>query len=291
MSFRASIIIPVHNRAETLEHALRSVCAQTLPAFETIVIDDGSTDGTADAARGFSDRMNRLRLIEQPNAGPGAARNRGIELAKGDWLVFLDSDDRFHAEKLEAFAAAAAHGADFIHSDRSYQFPDGSGRARSNYQAERMREKPFLFSGFFVKTSTVAAARTLVERTGARFAEDLRTCEDYQFFWSALGDASSIAYIERPLTRIAETPGSLTRRDNSSEILRDNVLMTTRMIDRTSSEELSERLRSLRYRCAQSMLLQSRREPKLLWDRYKFIARFVGHRKASQALTSALLST
>jgi glycosyltransferase involved in cell wall biosynthesis len=85
-----SVIIPVYNREGILAEAIDSALGQSEAALEIIVVDDGSTDGTADIAKGYG---RRIRYVFQENAGPPAARNRGIEMAQGDTIAFLDSDD------------------------------------------------------------------------------------------------------------------------------------------------------------------------------------------------------
>ena len=92
-----SVIIPTFNRARTITHAVESVLQQTHRPLELIVVDDGSTDGTAEVLRAYQDR---LIYVYQENAGPAAARNRGIRESKGDLLAFLDSDDEWRAAKL-----------------------------------------------------------------------------------------------------------------------------------------------------------------------------------------------
>ena len=100
-----SVIINVYNGEAYLAEAIDSVQAQTYAHRELIVVDDGSTDGTAGVAARYGDA---LRYLRQENAGIGAARNLGIEHARGEYLAFLDADDRFVADKLERQLAAFA---------------------------------------------------------------------------------------------------------------------------------------------------------------------------------------
>lgn len=95
---RISVVIPAHNAGEHLGRALQSVLAQTRPADEILVVDDGSTDKTAEVTRSFGSAVTYLR---QDQRGAGAARNQGIEAATGNWIAFLDADDEWRPEKLQ----------------------------------------------------------------------------------------------------------------------------------------------------------------------------------------------
>ena len=93
-----SVIIPVHNRQNWIPESIQSVIEQTYPAYEIIVVDDGSDDKLEEAIQAFT---GKIKLIRHPqNKGVSAARNTGAKAATGDWLAFLDSDDRWHAKKL-----------------------------------------------------------------------------------------------------------------------------------------------------------------------------------------------
>ncbi|WP_374657475.1 glycosyltransferase family 2 protein [Inhella sp.] len=103
---RWSVVIPLHNKQEFIGATLRSACHQAGGSdVEVIVIDDGSTDESAARVSEVGDK--RIRLIQQPNAGVAAARNRGIQEASGEWVVFLDADDILHPQALDAYREMA----------------------------------------------------------------------------------------------------------------------------------------------------------------------------------------
>lgn len=99
-----SVVVTFYNQAEFVASALDSVLAQTYPAFEVIVVDDGSTDGTLNACSAYGDRIT---LIHQENAGPSGARNSGLRRSRGSLVAFLDGDDIWSPEKLEVQVALA----------------------------------------------------------------------------------------------------------------------------------------------------------------------------------------
>lgn len=103
MSPLVSVIMPVHNGEKYLSEAIESILAQDYRPIEVILIDDGSTDGTSEIARSFSPMV---KYWYQANAGTGAARNRGVELAQGSFFAFLDADDLWLPDKLTIQMAA-----------------------------------------------------------------------------------------------------------------------------------------------------------------------------------------
>jgi glycosyltransferase involved in cell wall biosynthesis len=94
-----SIIIPTYNRAHLIGNTIQSVLSQSYPHFEIIVVDDGSTDNTEDVIASFD--SPKIRYIKIKNSERGYARNYGAKQAKGEWLYFLDSDDKLYPNHLE----------------------------------------------------------------------------------------------------------------------------------------------------------------------------------------------
>ena len=108
-----SVIIPAYNGSQFIERTLVSVCSQTYRNLEILVINDGSTDDTADIAERLARADPRLRVITTANRGVAAARNHGVECAAGDYVAFVDADDLWHPTKIaKQMAALARHGDD-----------------------------------------------------------------------------------------------------------------------------------------------------------------------------------
>lgn len=132
-----SVIIPVFNGELFLSNALDSVFAQDYRPIEVIVVDDGSTDGTSRIIQMFS---NKVRSTYQTNAGPPVARNRGVEMAEGNMIAFLDSDDLWPKNKLEVQLArlTANPTPDIVLGHLQYfsEIIDSDGKCRMNYWTE-----------------------------------------------------------------------------------------------------------------------------------------------------------
>jgi hypothetical protein len=120
-----SVVIPTFNRANQIGRAIDSVLAQSIQPFEVIVVDDGSTDNTADVCRRFA---NSIRYVWQKNGGASSSRNHGIQLASAEWIAFLDSDDYWVPEHLERMAAAmreTSASASLYFADMAMPEPEG----------------------------------------------------------------------------------------------------------------------------------------------------------------------
>ena len=123
-----SIVLPVYNRERYISEAIESVLRQTYENYELIVIDDGSTDDSIKKVKALSDRFKgRMVLVSQENGGPSAAKNIGIQIATGEYIAFLDSDDFWHPEKLEKQMALFALHAHIAFTYTGYNLVDEKG--------------------------------------------------------------------------------------------------------------------------------------------------------------------
>ncbi|HLM57547.1 MAG TPA: glycosyltransferase family A protein [Pyrinomonadaceae bacterium] len=216
---RVSVIIPLYNKAAHVRRSLDSVAAQTFDDFEVIVVDDGSTDGGERAAAEYADA--RFRLVSQKNAGPGAARNRGIREASGELLAFLDADDEWLPEYLargvalldETGAAACASG--------YFQHPPGVSR-ESMWRARGIREgthrvgpdtPPALVAhmlAYMSPWSTMARA-DVVRRWGGFYDADRCLYAEDAFLWLKVLLNETVAFSLEPLVRFNQGASELSK--------------------------------------------------------------------------------
>ena len=192
---RVSIIIPTYNRRDLVREALASVQAQTYQDCELIVVDDGSTDGTAEVVQEFPG----VHYVSQSNRGVAAARNRGVALSCGELVAFLDSDDLWQPGKLDAQVAFFATCPDAqICQTEEIWLRNG---VRVNPHNKHRKTGGDIFARSLerclVSPSAVMVRRELFKRIGG-FDERLPACEDYDL-WLRIAVTTPIFLIETPL--------------------------------------------------------------------------------------------
>jgi len=191
-----SVVIPTFNRASVITRALESILLQTRPPDEILVVDDGSTDDTAERVRA---EFPGVRLIEQENRGVGAARNAGIRAATGTWIALLDSDDEWLVEKLERQLRAVTTELETVlcHTDEIWI---RRGR-RVNPMKKHRKHGGHIFGHCLplcvISPSSVLLHRRLFETVGW-FDEDLPACEDYDL-WLRVTARFPVLFIDEPL--------------------------------------------------------------------------------------------
>lgn len=212
-----SVVMPAFNNADTVGRALASIAAQTLPPAEVIVVDDGSTDGTAEAVRAMAAAMNgvRLRLFRQTNQGAGAARNRAVVAARGTWLAFLDADDQWLPAKIERSMAVLEAGGLIMCSHNLFNVgPDGETLNDSRARWLRDPADPYrtLFLRGFISSSTVVVRKDAVLAVGG-FDAGLRSAQDYELWLAVLARAGGrFETFADPLLRYTLAPEGITSR-------------------------------------------------------------------------------
>jgi glycosyltransferase involved in cell wall biosynthesis len=196
---KVSVIIPAHNAARFVTETVESVLNQTHRNLEVIVVDDGSTDETAEVLRAFDDR---IVLRSQPNGGVARARNEGARVATGEWLAFLDADDLWLPDKLERQLGLADPGTSWIYSDR-FNFGSREGVPEVQSEITAMYEgdvfTALLVEGNFISSSTVIVRKEIFDRAGG-YCENLRGTEDWDL-WIRVSERNPIRFCPMQLLR------------------------------------------------------------------------------------------
>jgi len=219
---QVSVVIPAYNAARTLPTTLDSVLNQGSAVCEVLVVDDGSQD---DSAALLTQRFPTVRVIRQDNAGVAAARSRGVELARGDWIAFLDADDLWLPGKLNAqLEALAKQPACRLAYTAWAVWPSEDARPEPRWLQDVLASAddpsrwsgpsgwiyPELLLGCEVWTSTVLMERELFVELGG-FDPKLTIGEDYDL-WLRASRVTPIQHLPRPYALYRSHAGSLTRR-------------------------------------------------------------------------------
>lgn len=209
-----SVIVAAYQAAGTIGRALGSIAAQTLKPMEVVVVDDGSTDGTASAAEACAEGMDGIRLRvfrSESNLGAGAARNRAIDESTQPVLAFLDADDEWMPEKLERSIAYLEDG-NLALVAHDYVTGEGVDAPRTHCGC-RFREGPDPFVGLYRKgyipTSSVVTKRSAVLAAGG-FDPELRNAQDFDLWLAMLREPGTpFLVFAEPLMRYHISPGSI----------------------------------------------------------------------------------
>jgi len=200
-----SCIVPVFNGERFVADAVESILAQTYLQREVIVVDDGSDDGTPDVLARFGDQV---RVLRQPNSGPSAARNQGMEESRGAFVAFLDADDIWVEDKLESQMAAF---------EASPRIQLCSGHIKSFWVPELDNERrafedhPYHRERALLSPCTVLVRRELFQRLGG-FDPELRNAEDTDWFHRMLKAEIDYETLPRLLVHRRQHTANLTRK-------------------------------------------------------------------------------
>lgn len=217
---RISVIIPVYNTREWLPRCLESVASQSVPEedYEIVIVNDGSTDGSETVAAEFAAGHPNVRVISQPNAGLSAARNAGLAAAGGDYIWFVDSDDRVAPESLQKIIAACSSAPDVVALGSAresaacirpdgYYPPELAGSVLSGREMMRLRGLKSVCSPFYV------FKRQFLALGGFRFLPGILH-EDEEFTPRVLYAAATVAFVPEVCYVAVAREGSITRKAN-----------------------------------------------------------------------------
>lgn len=209
-----SVIIPVYNKERSLKNTIHSVLSQSYKDLEILCVDDGSTDSSVEILKSFDDK--RIRIVSQANSGVSAARNKGLELSKGEWLFFLDADDELLPAALETLHNLATSG--------NYFFAVGNIIIKSRkekWYCNNIKEKPSnnVFKDIVLNRCFPRTGNIIFRNSKARnvyFDKNLSRNEDIDFFSRLLNQKNGIITHKCVLKYVLEN-NALSKNKNNNE--------------------------------------------------------------------------
>ncbi len=247
-----STIIPAYNAQDFIAETIESALAQTYADHEIIVVDDGSTDRTCEIVDAYRDKV---RLIRQENAGPAAARNRGVQESTGEWIAFLDADDLWYENKLTTqIQRAGETGALFVYANR-ISIGDCEHVSKLQSDAVELVEGDIftkLLVGNVITLSSVLLRKDVFVEAGG-FNEDLslKAVEDWEL-WLRISEKHEIALCREPLLEYRFHTDGISRSVATMEQNLFNVLEIA--METPRGREISKSTRSKAYAAAWSVL-------------------------------------
>lgn len=215
-----SIVIAAFNCEAWILSTVADVLNQTLKDFELIVVDDGSTDGTRKILEGVTDK--RLRVVSQPNSGaPASPRNHGIRLARGEWVSFLDHDDRWSPNRLERVdrEIETYSDSDVVTHRMQISTPDlkKQGYSPSFFDKKVSQNKSALYESLLTRGNVVYTSATTVRRSwlqklgGFNEAKDVATAEDFDLWLRLASHGARFCFLNEFLGHYILQTGAMTR--------------------------------------------------------------------------------
>jgi hypothetical protein len=225
---RIAVIIPAYNQAHYLCAAVDSVLASTFPDFELVIVNDGSTDRTAEVAASFNDP--RVRTVHQANQGLSAARNTGIRCSQAPYLTFLDSDDLFLPEKLEVLSRALDDDSQLgLVAGQAVLIDQHGARLGSDFTGELPQPASRLVLGNPLHVGSVMLRREWQERVGF-FDESLRSYEDWDLWLRLALAGCPMRSIPQPVSAYRFHTGQMIR--NGAQMTQASFATLQKVYDR-----------------------------------------------------------
>jgi hypothetical protein len=210
---RFTVLVPVYNHERYIGQALDSLLGQTFADWEAVVVDDGSTDGTPAVIEGYAARDGRFRVIHKPNGGVGTALNRGLHEARGDWVLWLSSDDLFAPRKLEQHQKVAAERPECrMHVTRFWNLEDATGIRTVSSPGSRFPKGSFAVLDL-LRHNFIAGISICVDRRSwlavGGFDETMRYGQDHDM-WLRLLSEVPVCFLPERTCLSRQHPGQWT---------------------------------------------------------------------------------
>lgn len=268
-----SIVLPCYNSERYLEQTLASVLAQTYSHWELIAVDDSSSDRTAAMLANAADKDPRIRPIFRRERGgrPAVTKNTGLQHVRGEFVAFIDHDDLFLPEKIEASVRVLQEQADCVAVFHDLEFIDAAGTPSSRYLPDLLRDaqhhwsaaapdlylsddrfwafQMLRYAGFHTITTLIARHR--IPKEQLRFDTSYMVCDDTDL-WIRLGKAGRVAYLDRVLAQYRIHGNNIT--SNSHKVHKDITTLIAHNLRERSVGLTSEEMLRLRRRLSSAYL-------------------------------------
>ena len=205
-----SVIVPIYKIPEYLSCCIDSILAQTYPDFELILVDDGSPDDYGRICDDYAKRDNRIKVVHKVNGGLTSARNAGLEVAKGEWIMHVDGDDWIEPDMIESLIEAAQiTGADMVIGDFVKYGPSAGYNKLPTWGSDKKKS----MSNYLAYTMTTIwgsiARRSLYADHSLKSPEGISYCEDFHLIVRLCHFANKIVNVHRPFYHYRYRPTSI----------------------------------------------------------------------------------
>lgn len=279
-----SIAVPVYNAEKYLRQCLDSVLSQSFSDWECILVDDGSSDGSAHICDEYANKDARFRVFHKENAGVSSARNFGIEVASGEYLIFLDSDDflekkclenllcRQYIPDLTVFAFSKVKGGNVVGIKKLHSiFSDNPEQVKEILLS--MKADSYTSDAFCFPWNKLLRL-TLIKENDVKFPLDIHLREDEIFMYRYLNACKSLEVLSEPLHFYRITQSGLTYRKRPCEEdlkLAEYILLETKLLQTSKDFVDSQVIRALLYHFSAFMNAKSELEKKDILKKMKLI--------------------
>lgn len=214
---KISVIVALYNASDTIGRMLDGLLSQRFDDFEIIIIDDGSTDESGKICQSYADRDERVRVVHQRNSGVSAARQRGVDMARGEYIIHADADDYIEGEMLlKLYDKAVSEESDVVFCNYYSDSPDGSTclmkQQPPKHATETLRA---ILTRLHGSCWNKLVRKSCLQKYNVRFPVGLDYCEDL-LLWVQLFQHPevSIAYLNEAFYHYVPNPSSITRNGN-----------------------------------------------------------------------------
>ena len=205
-----SIIVPIYNIEGYIRECIDSILAQTYPDFELILVDDGSPDNCGRICDEYAEKDVRIKVIHKENGGLTSARNAGLSVAKGDWIMHVDGDDWIESDMIESLIEAAnATEADLVFGDFMKYGPNAGNKQLPSWNCDKIDSMSRYIAYVMTTIWGSIAKRSLYIDHSLKSPEGISYCEDFHLIVRLCHYAKKIANVHRPFYHYRYRPTSI----------------------------------------------------------------------------------